>query len=139
MSFPNADPVFHNVFSLSDAKRFDLGLYKNGDSKDVTFNQHGIVRLLCNLHGAMNAYVAVYDEPYAAVTDRTGRFHIRDLPPGKYKLKAWHERTREMVEKTIDVDASGARVVVPMRADVQPMLGPDKEGNPRGPQQTPHS
>jgi plastocyanin len=137
VSFPNADPVFHNVFSLSDAKRFDLGLYKNGDSRDVTFGQHGVVRLLCNLHAAMNAYVFVHDEPYATVTDRAGRFHFRDLPPGKYKLRVWHERTKEVVEKQIEVEAGGTRLLLPMHADVQPIYGPDKEGKPRG--QTPHS
>jgi plastocyanin len=133
VSFPNADPVFHNVFSLSEAKRFDLGLYKNGDSRDVTFNQHGVVRVLCNLHAAMNAYVFVHDEPYATVTDRGGRFHFRDLPPGKYKLRAWHERTKEVLERLIEIDAGGSHVVLPMRADLQPMYGPDKEGKPRGP------
>lgn len=138
VSFPNADPVFHNVFSLSEAKRFDLGLYKNGDSRDVTFNQHGVVRLLCNLHAPMNAFIVVHDEPYAQVTDRTGRFHFRDLPPGRYRLRAWHERTREMVERLVEIEAGGARLMVPMRADLQPVLPPDKEGKPRGPQ-PPHS
>jgi plastocyanin len=138
VSFPNADPVFHNVFSLSEAKRFDLGLYKNGDSRDVTFQQHGVVHLSCNLHAAMNAFVVVHDEPYAAVTDRAGRFHFRDLPPGKYKLRAWHERTKDMVERQVEVDAGGSRITVPMRADLAPVIAPDKEGKPRGPQ-TPHS
>jgi plastocyanin len=139
VSFPNADPVFHNVFSLSEAKRFDLGLYKNGDSRDVTFGQHGIIRLLCNLHAAMNAFIVVHDEPYVAVTDRTGRFHFRDLPPGKYKLRAWHERTKDMVERQIEVEPGGSRLVVPMRADLQPVVPPDKEGKPRGQHETPHS
>ena len=72
------------------------------------------------------------------MTDRAGRFHFRDLPPGKYKLRAWHERTKDMVERQVEVDAGGSRITVPMRADLAPVIAPDKEGKPRGPQ-TPHS
>jgi plastocyanin len=134
VSFPNSDPVFHNVFSLSEPKRFDLGLYKNGESRDLTFSKPGVVRLLCNLHAAMNAYVVVYDEPYAVVTDRGGRFHLRDLPPGRYRVRVWHERAKEQVVREVHLEPGVTRLYVPVKADVAPALGPDKEGKPRGPQ-----
>lgn len=133
VGFPNSDPVYHNVFSLSDTKRFDLGLYKGGQSKDVTFTHAGVVRVLCNLHAAMNAYIVVHDEPLAVVTDRGGRFHFRDLPPGRYRLRAWNERAREMVTREVELAPGPNRLYVPMRADQAPGLGPNKEGKPRGP------
>jgi hypothetical protein len=133
VDFPNSDPVYHNVFSLSDVKRFDLGLYKNGQSKDVTFTHSGVVRVLCNLHAAMTAYVVVHDEPFAMVTDRGGRFHFRDLPPGRYRLRAWNERAKEMVTREVELQPGATRLYLPMRADQAPSLGPNKEGKPRGP------
>jgi plastocyanin len=133
VSFPNTDPVFHNVFSLSSTKRFDLGLYKQG-SKDVTFNKAGVVHVLCNLHAAMSSYVVIHDEPYAAVTDRTGRFHFRDLPPGRYRVRVWHERAHDVTTREVVVESGATELFVPVRADVAHDLGTDKEGKPRGPQ-----
>jgi plastocyanin len=124
VGFPNADPVFHNVFSLSDTKKFDLGLYKNGESRDVTFGKAGVVRLLCNLHASMNAYIVVHDEPYAAVTDRGGR----------YRVRAWNERGHETVTRDVELEPGSNRLFLTVRADVAPTLGTDKEGKPRGPQ-----
>jgi plastocyanin len=133
VSFPNADPVFHNVFSLSATKRFDLGLFKQG-SKDVTFNKAGVVHVLCNLHAAMSSYVIVHEEPYAALTDRAGRFHFRDLPPGRYRVRVWHERARDMTTREVTLEAGATELSVPVRADTGRDLGTDKEGKPRGPQ-----
>jgi plastocyanin len=132
ISFPNTDPVFHNVFSLSPAQKFDLGLYKQG-SKDVQFNKAGVVRLLCNLHAAMNGYIVIHDEPYAVMTDRAGRFHITGLPPGRYRARFWHERAREMTTRELTLEAGRNDVTVPVRADVGRDLGTDKEGQRRGP------
>ena len=133
VSFPNTDPVFHNVFSLSSTKRFDLGLYKQG-SKDVSFNKAGVVHVLCNLHASMSSYVVVHEEPYAAVTDRTGRFHFRDLPPGRYRVRVWHERAHDVTTREVVVEGGGTELFVPVRADTAHDLGTDKEGKPRGPQ-----
>jgi len=118
VAFPNLDPIFHNVFSVSRTKRFDLGLYKSGASKDVQFDQPGLVRVYCNIHSSMIGYVMVVDGPYAT-TDADGGFRIADLPPGSYTLHVWDERAGETtrsitVGKTtaplaIQLDASGYR------------------------------
>lgn len=106
VAFPNSDEVRHNVFSPSPAKRFNLGTYPRGTTKHVTFDKLGEVALLCNVHAEMSAYVIVLETPYFAVSDRAGNFTIRNVPPGKYVLKAWHERLK-MAPREIVVDESG--------------------------------
>jgi plastocyanin/outer membrane murein-binding lipoprotein Lpp len=133
ISFPNRDPVFHNVFSLSETKRFDLGVFKQGESRDVTFDRPGVVQVLCNLHASMSAYVVVHQEPYATIADRGGRFLLRDLPPGRYRLLVWHERASEAVRREIDLAPGVNRVSVSATADQAPTVPPNKEGKPRGP------
>src|SRR5262249_30784657 len=132
VSFPNTDPVFHNVFSVSPTQKFDLGLYKEG-SKDVQFAKPGVVRLLCNLHAAMNAYIVVHDEPYAVLTDRAGRFHVTGLPPGRYRARFWHERSREITTREVTLERGHNELFVPVKAEVGRDLGTDKEGQVRGP------
>ncbi|MCS6912670.1 MAG: carboxypeptidase regulatory-like domain-containing protein [Myxococcales bacterium] len=132
VSFPNRDPVYHNVFSLSPAKRFDLGVFKQNESRDVTFDQPGVVHVLCNLHATMSAYLIVHEEPYAALADSTGRFGFRNLSPGAYRLRLWHERAAEMVQQQVVLAPGPNRVQVPVEATVAPTLPPDKEGRPRG-------
>lgn len=93
VEWPNHDDIFHNVFSDSDAKQFDLGLYKdNPPEKRVTFDRSGKVDVYCSIHANMHCVVLVMDNPYFAVTDGSGDFVIRNVPPGTYTLKAWHER-----------------------------------------------
>ena len=92
VDFPNLDPFFHNVFSMFDGKRFDLGLYEAGASRRVTFDRPGIVYIFCNIHPEMSAVVVVTDAPYYAMSDRAGRFSIANVPPGRYLLNVWHER-----------------------------------------------
>ena len=92
VDFPNLDPFFHNVFSMFDGKRFDLGLYEAGASHHVTFDTAGIVYIFCNIHPEMSAAVVVIDTPYYAITNKTGQFSIRNLPPGRYLINVWHER-----------------------------------------------
>jgi plastocyanin len=91
VEFPNSDKFYHNVFSLSKPKRFDLGRYAAGESKRVTFDRPGIVRVFCEIHSHMNAYILVFNHPYFAVSDDEGRYHIDNVPPGTYNVIAWHE------------------------------------------------
>ena len=89
--FPNLDPFFHNVFSYSKSKRFDLGRYPAGNSESVVFDKPGIVSVFCEIHYSMRAYVHVLDTPYFAVTDAERHFEIPDVQPGEYVLHVWQE------------------------------------------------
>ena len=91
VDFPNLDPFFHNVFSLFDGRRFDLGLYEAGESRTVRFNLPGVSYIFCNIHPQMGAVVIALDTPYYAVSAHDGRFLINHVPPGRYVLKAWYE------------------------------------------------
>lgn len=91
VAFPNSDEVRHNVFSVSPAKRFNLGTYSRGVVKYVIFDKPGVVDLLCNVHSEMSAYVVVVETPYFALTAKDGSYAIKNVPPGKYVLKTWHE------------------------------------------------
>lgn len=99
VEFPNNDVVFHNVFAYYDAKRFDLGMYPRGKSKQVTFDKPGVVAILCSVHSEMSAYIYVTDSPFYALTDRRGSFRIKDVPPGDYLLRAWHESGSTYVQR----------------------------------------
>ncbi|OGG05643.1 MAG: hypothetical protein A3F83_04870 [Candidatus Glassbacteria bacterium RIFCSPLOWO2_12_FULL_58_11] len=88
IGFPNLDPLYHNVFSYSKAKRFDLGRYQQGKSKDITFDQPGVVEVYCEIHENMHAYIMVIDTPYFTKTGKNGEFTL-ELPGGKYKVYAW--------------------------------------------------
>jgi plastocyanin len=89
VDFPNNDRVFHNVFSFRDGKRFDLGLYPVGTSRKVTFDRAGLSRIFCNIHPNMAAYVMAVDTAYYAVSDESGAFAIRAVPPGAHAYSAW--------------------------------------------------
>lgn len=91
VDFPNEDPFFHNVFSLFDGKRFDLGLYESGSSRTLHFDKPGISYLFCNIHSEMSAVVVVLDTPYYAVSDRAAKIAIPQVPPGRYMLHIWKE------------------------------------------------
>ena len=93
VEFPNSDRIFHNVFSLSKPARFDLGRYPVGRSKSVRFDKPGIVRVFCDIHSHMNAFILVFSHPYFALTDEDGRYRIEDVPAGTYNVVAWHEGT----------------------------------------------
>jgi hypothetical protein len=90
--FPNHDEVPHNVYSSSPTKIFNVGIYPRGDRRLVTFDRAGEVVLMCNIHPHMVAYVLVLDQPYFIVSSDDGRFSLKDLPPGKYTVTAWHEK-----------------------------------------------
>src|SRR5205085_10932427 len=92
VQFPNHDTVFHNVFSYREGKRFDLGLYPVGKTRIVTFDRPGLVRIFCNIHSNMSAFLWVLENSYFAVTDRSGQFRIDDVPAGERVVRVWHER-----------------------------------------------
>ena len=89
--FPNADPFFHNVFSLFDGKRFDLGLYEAGSTKEVTFSREGLSYIFCNIHPEMSAVVISLSTPLYAIATANGDIKLRDVPPGEYELHVWVE------------------------------------------------
>jgi plastocyanin len=97
VDFPNNDSTYHNVFSLSKARRFDLGRYPRGSSRAVRFDRPGVVRVFCEIHSHMSAFVLVFAHPYFALTDEGGRYRLERVPPGEYRLVVWHEgREREV-------------------------------------------
>jgi plastocyanin len=91
VEFPNSDRTYHNVFSLSKPKTFDLGRYATGKSKSVRFDRPGIVRVFCDIHSHMNAFILVFGHPYFATTDAEGRYRIGDVPIGNYTVAVWNE------------------------------------------------
>jgi len=93
VQFPNRDPFLHNVFSLFDGRRFDLGFYESGSSKTVHFDRTGVSFLFCNIHPEMSAAVIAVDTPYFGLSNRAGRVTIPDVPDGRYQLNVWYERS----------------------------------------------
>lgn len=112
VEFPNRDPFFHNVFSLFEGKRFDLGLYEAGTTRNVIFDKPGISYIFCNIHSEMSAVVIAVRTPYYGVSDQRGRVAIPHVPPGRYTLRIWYEETlpeelnKWTREVTISEDAS---------------------------------
>jgi plastocyanin len=92
VGFPNQDPFFHNVFSLFEGKRFDLGLYEAGSSRSVVFNREGISYIFCNIHPEMSAVVLTLSTPYYGISDAKGTLVIPNVPAGSYVMSVWHER-----------------------------------------------
>ena len=91
VQFPNRDPFFHNVFSLFEGKRFDLGLYEAGTTRNVRFDRPGISYIFCNIHAEMSAVVVALDTPYFGVSNRRGEIVISNVPAGRYTMHAWSE------------------------------------------------
>jgi len=91
VDFPNSDKFYHNVFSLSKTRQFDLGRYAAGNSRPIRFDRAGIVRVFCDIHSHMNAYILVFSHPFYAMTDTDGRYRIENVPPGSYSVVAWNE------------------------------------------------
>lgn len=94
VDFPNSDPLFHNVFSLSQPKEFDLGRYPKGQKKSVTFEHTGVVSVYCEIHSYMFATILVLQNPYFAVPDEDGNFILKNVPTGTYQLSFWYGRKK---------------------------------------------
>jgi len=95
VAFPNADPLFHNVFSLFDGRRFDLGLYEAGTTRSVMFSREGVSYIFCNIHSEMSAVVISLSTPLYDVADDAGKFRISDVPDGEYEMHIWVEGERQ--------------------------------------------
>ncbi len=106
VEWPNNDDIYHNVFSMSDTKPFDLGLYKHGEpGKRVTFDKPGRVDAFCSIHANMHCIILVLENPYFATVDGAGHYAITNVPSGTYRLTAWHERLpRQTREITVPGD-----------------------------------
>jgi plastocyanin len=116
VDFPNADPWFHNVFSLYRGKRFDLGLYQAGAQRSVKFDRLGPSYLFCNIHPEMTGVVLVVDSDHFGITDKAGRYSIADVPPGRYTVRVWYENATPESLKTLQrsVTIEGGSYTMPM-------------------------
>jgi plastocyanin len=138
VQFPNEDPIFHNVFSMFQAKRFDLGLYEGGTSKAILFDKPGISYIFCNIHEQMGAVVIALAAPYYGVSHPDGIVRIVHVPAGRYRLKMWAEgASEEMLEKLArDIVVTGDTNFGDIRMRVTPSINlthTNKFGNPYDP------
>jgi plastocyanin len=132
IEFPNDDRIDHNVFSLSRALRFDLGMYRSGVSRKIIAKRAGVVDVFCNIHAEMSAKILVLETPYYAVTDARGRYTLRGVPPGHYTLRIWHARG-EPQHAEVDI-AAGASTEKSLKIVVsdRPERHLRKNGTPYG-------
>ena len=114
IAFPNEDPFFHNVFSLYNGKRFDLGLYEAGSTKTKRFDQLGVSYLFCNIHENMSAVVITVDTPYYGVSDHSGDIEIANVPNGRYAFHVFYERSTadelKSLERTVTISPSSRSI-----------------------------
>jgi plastocyanin len=107
VDFPNNDETYHNVFSLSSTKPFDLGRYAAGRKKSVKFDRPGIVRVFCDIHSHMSAFILVFAHRHFAVSDDEGRYRLDNVPPGQYNVIAWNESTPSDSRRVIVPETGG--------------------------------
>ena len=107
VDFPNNDRTYHNVFSLSKTRSFDLGRYAAGRSKAIRFDRPGIVRVFCDIHSHMSAFILVFAHRYFAVADAEGRYRIDGIPPGSYTVMTWNESTPLDAQRVVIPEAGG--------------------------------
>lgn len=110
VDFPNFDPFFHNAFSYSKPKKFDLGRYPTGQTRSVKFDKPGSVRVFCEIHSDMNCFILVLKNPFFAYSNPDGSFKISNVPAGKYTLKVWH-KSSERGSRTVSVPVEGTLAV----------------------------
>ncbi len=120
VSFPNADPIFHNVFSLSGAALFDLGRYPRGQSRSRVFSKAGLVKVYCHIHSQMSASIMIFDHPFFTAPREDGTFDISGVPAGRYTIVGWHERVGER-SRSIEVRAGEpTEIELSLPVDVAP-------------------
>lgn len=103
INIKNEDKIYHNVFSLSDPKSFNIGRRPKGETVPQTFNKSGVVRVFCDIHSHMSAFIIILDNPFFATGNKNGNYEINNIPPGKYKLNVWHDNFEfESVEININ-------------------------------------
>lgn len=143
VSFPNADPFFHNVFSLYNGKRFDLGLYEKGANRQVVFNHEGVSYIFCNIHPEMSAVVLALKTPWWARADDNGTLEIDNLPTGDYEVHLWVEgvEPRELdawTHRIHLVDGSQSAGSLTVNPDALPLGHTNKFGQPYLPEMKPY-
>lgn len=118
VSFPNRDPIFHNVFSLSRAKSFDLGNYRQNETRSVVFTKAGVVQVYCHLHPNMAASIVVTPNKWAAKPSSGGAFTLPDVPPGRHSVVVWHPSAGSF-RKNVDVGAGAVQLDFEIPVDVR--------------------
>ena len=140
VAFPNEDPFFHNVFSLFDGKRFDLGLYKAGSTRSVQFSRVGVSYIFCNIHSQMSAVVIALDTPFYSIVDASGAFHVPSVPTGDYDLHMWVEG---QPQSSLDQETKRVHIAGPetdlgqIRAEIKEKGHRNKFGRPYEPDAVP--
>jgi plastocyanin len=119
--FPNEDVILHNVFSVSGGNAFDMGLYRKGPGKEQKFDEPGVVRVFCNVHHSMVAYILVLDTPYVAAPDANGQFVLTGLPKGPGRLTLWHEQGDPT---SVDVQVPGTAPLAARLEILRPRIPP---------------
>jgi plastocyanin len=119
--FPNQDPILHNVFSVSPENAFDMGLYKKGPGKERRFDNPGVVRVYCNVHHDMVAYLLVLETPFSTAPNAQGEFVLTGLPRGRGKLTVWHEQAEA---QAVEVELPRAEPLLARVEIVRPTLPP---------------
>ncbi|MFQ5653533.1 MAG: hypothetical protein ACE5GW_02235 [Planctomycetota bacterium] len=133
VDFPNDDTVFHNVFSLSRSKPFDLDIYAQGESRSVTFDAPGLIRIFCNIHPQMACNIVVLNNSAFDVTDQDGRFAIAGIPDGEYILRTWNEFGGETTRKVAMAGSSVHELVLEIQESRRTVKHKNKFGRPYGP------
>lgn len=133
VAFPNYDSYYHNVFSLSLTSPFDLGLYKNGQSRDIKFDKVGLIRLGCNVHAKMASFIFVIDAPAYVPVEGGKEFNFKSLAPGKYHAKVWSERSAEPAESEIVIRDGVNTMTFDVKGDAETGPSKDKFGGSRQP------
>ena len=144
VDFPNADPFFHNVFSLFEGKRFDLGLYEAGSSRSVTFTREGASYIFCNIHPEMSAVILALSTPLYAMATPSGAISMRDIPPGDYKMHLWIEgvpqpelekmsRNLHLASATVDLGTLSVPIAAPGPAEHANKFGKPYDSHTQSP------
>lgn len=137
VQFPNFDGVYHNVFSISAPKKFDVGLYKDGETREVKVDKPGVIRLGCNIHAKMASYILVVDAPHYVVVEDGKAFAFQSLAPGKYKYRAWSEQSAAPTEGEIEIKPGENTMAFDVKGGAETGPSEDKFGMTRQPATAP--